>query len=70
MEDKIIAWIARDKDASLYIYIGEEPYKTACNWYVVCRDGVYIQELNSNSYPQVKWEDEEPTEVKLTIKIK
>jgi hypothetical protein len=70
MDEKIIAWIARDEDTSLYIYIGECPYKTDCDWDVVYRDGDYIQELNSNSYSQAKWEDKEPTEVELTIKIK
>lgn len=69
MEEKITAWIARNKDTSLYIYIGECPYKTDCDWDVVYRDGDYIQELNSNSYSQVKWEDEEPTKVELIIKI-
>ena len=69
MEETITAWIARDEDISLYIYIGECPYKTDCDWDVVYRDGVNIQELNSNSFPQVKWEDEEPTKVELTIKI-
>jgi len=69
MEDKITAWIARDEDNSLRIYIGECPYKTDCDWNVIYRDGVNIQELDSNSYPQVKWEDEEPTKVELTIKI-
>ena len=70
MEEKITAWIARDEYNSLYIYIGECPYKTDCDWEVIYRDGAYIQELDSNSFPQVKWEDEEPTEVELTIKIK
>lgn len=69
MEEKITAWVARNEDTSLYIYIGECPYKTDCDWDVIYRDGDYIQELNSNSYPQVKWDDEEPTKVELTIKI-
>lgn len=69
MEKKITAWVARNEDTSLYIYIGECPYKTDCDWDVIYRDGDYIQELNSNSYPQVKWDDEEPTKVELTIKI-
>ena len=70
MEETITAWIARDEDGGLHIYIGECPYKTDCEWNVIYRDLVYIQKLNNNSYPQVKWEDEEPTEVELTIKIK
>ena len=69
MEEKITAWVARDEDTSLYIYIGECPYKTDCDWDVIYRDGDYIQELNSNLYPQVKWEDKEPTKVEVTIKI-
>jgi hypothetical protein len=68
-KQKIIAWIARNEDTSLYIYIGECPYKTDCNWDVIYRDGVNIQELNSDLYPQVKWEDHEPTKVELTINI-
>ena len=69
MEEKIPAWIARNEDTSLYTHTGECPYKTDCDWDVIYRDGDYIQELNSNLYPQVKWEDKEPTKVEVTIKI-
>lgn len=69
MEPKITAWIARDKDGDLTLFAGDCPFKTDCDWTVINRDGTFIEELNKNSFPQVKWEDEEPTKVELTIKI-
>lgn len=70
MEEKITAWIARDEDGNLTLYAGRDcPFKTDCDWTVINRDGVFIEELNKNSFQQVKWEDVEPTKVELTIKI-
>lgn len=60
MEEKITAWIARDEGGSLCFY-SEMPRK---NEYYGYWDGKILV------FPQVKWEDKEPTEVELTIKIK
>ena len=72
MEDKITAWVARDENTSLYLFL-EKPkkYKTYKCW--DCENEVGLssnnKELNKNLFPQVKWEDVEPTKVELTIKI-
>ena len=70
MEEKITAWVARDKDGTLCFY-EQKPIKGENVWdYVdgglstVGRDEFLFE------FPNVKWEDEEPTEVELTIKIK
>ena len=69
MEQKITAWVARDKDGTLYFY-EQKPVKYENIWgYVdgglstVGRDEFLFK------FPQVKWEDKEPTKVELTIKI-
>lgn len=71
MEEKITAWIARDVDMRLYIFF-ERPkkYKRYKCWDLE-NDGMWgtNKELNKDSFPQVKWEDEEPTKVELTIKV-
>lgn len=72
MEEKITAWIARDGNMSLYIFFEKpkkfEKYKC---WDLENADGMWgtNKELNKDLFPQVKWEDDEPTKVELTIKI-
>ena len=61
MEEKIKAWVARDEDGEIYVYT-TEPWKLGGQW-VTNDNGV-----DKNKFPQVKWEDEEPTKVELTIK--
>jgi hypothetical protein len=54
--------------------MGVKPYK--CNIYgngywaipYKIEDG-YIEEIQNDNFPQVKWGDKEPTKVELTIKI-
>ena len=69
MEQKITAWVARDKDGTLCFY-EQKPIKGENIWnYVdgglstVGRDEFLFK------FSQVKWEDKEPTKVELTIKI-
>lgn len=67
MEEKIYAWVARDK-SGLLIVGTQKPIKDD-------KFGVWLgfaehMEINSQLFPQVKWENEEPAEVELTIKIK
>lgn len=71
MEEKIIAWIARDKCGNLFLSIGCKPhkYESSGAWIIEDVQNSYETQLESESYLQVKWEDEEPTEVELTIKI-
>jgi hypothetical protein len=67
MEKKITAWVAGDKSnkISLYLY---KPRRNSKGWWYLETDK--CKEIDNKLYPQVKWEDAEPTEVELTIKIK
>ena len=60
-------YVARDKNRDLYLY-SEKPIKN------IDEEGWYAQGgliyIESDEFPNVKWEDEEPTEVELTIKKK
>ena len=62
-------WLARDKDDSLFLYIGCIPIKN-------CLDNVWIAKelritdamlLDKDLFPEVQWSDDEPTKVKLVI---
>lgn len=64
MEKKITAWIARDEEDGLYIHT-LEPNKEKDFW-IGLGDNLVI---DRHLFPQVKWEDKEPTKVELTIKI-
>ena len=58
-------WIARDKDGVLNFF-KEKPNKERCRWYSDrIQPDMYSHRL---LFPEVKWEDEEPTEVELIIK--
>ena len=59
-------YIARDKDESLYLY-KYKPEKYNAVW-SDCLG--FMEKLDSNLFPEVKWEDKEPTEVELVIKKK
>lgn len=59
------AWIARDENGELWM-CEKKPHKVRNQW---CADG-YVLDIKADNFPQVKWEDEEPTEVKITIKKK
>ncbi len=75
MEEKIIAWIARNEDGTLNLFMGVTPYKRNIYgggyWTIPDNqiEDCYIEELQNDEFPQVKWEDKEPTKVELTIKI-
>jgi hypothetical protein len=70
----ITAFVARNEDGTLNLFMGVKPYK--CNIYgngywaipYKIEDG-YIEEIQNDNFPQVKWGDKEPTKVELTIKI-
>ena len=59
------AWVARDEDGMLYLYLAK-PRKNQSKWLPNIR--FEFIELSRESFPEVKWEDEEPTEVTFTIK--
>lgn len=56
-------WIARDKNNRLYLY-SREPLKDLDYWV-----GSVIIELSEYKFPNIKFEDESPTEVELKINI-
>lgn len=62
MEEKITAWVARDENGEIHVYT-TKPWKLDGQW-VTNDDGV-----DKNKFPNVKWKDDEPTEVELTIKV-
>ena len=66
-EDEVFIerWVARDKDGTLCLYIGEEPPKKEKSvWDAEYEDFI---ELDCSLFPEVQWSDEEPTKVKLVI---
>lgn len=58
------AWVARDYDGSLYMY-SVQPKKTSDFWHAA---GVGYMKLDDSLFSEVKWEDEEPKGIKLSIK--
>lgn len=63
-------WIARDKDGDLFLY-GDKPYKYHNGWRTdIDKKMFVITWIPPYMFPEVKWEDEEPTEVELIIKQK
>lgn len=68
MKEKTEAWVARDESGSLFIY-EEKPIKHEHSWKPSISFNDCYSLNNHFNLPQVKWEDEEPTKVELTIKI-
>ena len=58
-------WVARDSTDKLYFY-DKKPFKGGCEWLASAN---IIGRLDSNYFPQVVWEDNEPTPCEVTIKI-
>lgn len=61
----ISLWVARDKNGLLYLY-ENKPMKFSTTFDE--HNGFCVELLNSDLFPEVKWEDEEPTEIELVIK--
>lgn len=65
-------YLARDKNGSLFLYKGK-PIRNNCYWYI---DSIGVDSttdfinLDSDLFPNIKWEDKEPTKVELTINNK
>jgi len=59
-------WIARDEDGELYIYDKPEPFKEKINWYNESKSSeLYIF---NHKFQFIKWEDEEPYNIKELLK--
>ena len=71
MENKITAWIAKDKDEKLCVFL-DKPEKGQSSWFNrPYGEFATINEFYGDLFPfnKVQWEDKEPTKVELIIKI-
>ena len=71
MENKITAWMAKDKDEKLCVFL-DKPEKGQSSWFNrPYGEFATISEFYGDLFPfnKVQWEDKEPTKVELMIKI-
>lgn len=61
--NEIELWAARDMDGKLFLY-RDKPIKDKFVWY----SPGFSLVLASASFPEIKWSDDEPTKVSITIK--
>ena len=62
--NKVKVWIARDEDGSLYAY-SNPPYKFEEHWELGGFSSNLL--LDESRFPEVKWEDDKPTEAYITL---
>ena len=62
--EEIHAWVARDYDGSLNMY-SVKPKKLINFWHAA---GVGYVKLDDSLFPEVQWSDEEPKEIRLSIR--
>lgn len=60
-------YIARDEDGSLWLYDIKPKKEKDLGWWDISTRFI---ELDSNSYLEVKWTDEEATEVEIILNFK
>ena len=65
LQSALKAWVARDENGMLFLYLAP-PRKYQSKWRPNIRAD-YLG-INRELFPEVKWEDEEPTEISITIK--
>ena len=66
----IKAFLARDLDGSLCIYFNGKLCKHVDTWIIDIAESngrVNCAYLDKDLFPEVKWDDEEPTEVEIKI---
>ena len=64
---EIELWAARGEDGMLYLY-RDKPKKGDKQWYsnsLTCTGLIFLSDEMS---PEIKWSDDEPTKVSITIK--
>lgn len=64
MKKTIELYVARDEDGHLWGY-DQKPHKEGCSWYPRREGEDYL--LNINWFPEVKWTDEKPKKVTITL---
>lgn len=71
-EDTVIqGWVARDEDGTLTLFYGsDKPSKKDNDDYWSAVFGNTLEYLPQEMFPDVKWEDVEPTQIELIIKRK
>lgn len=63
----MIGYVFRNSDGSLYFTeYGNHAYKNIEKGRWVMGKGAHAMSINMGNFPEVKWEDEEPTKVELT----
>ena len=62
--NKVKVWIARDEDGSLYAY-SNPPAKFEEHWELGGFSSNLL--LDESRFPEVKWEDDKPTEAYITL---
>ena len=60
---EIESWAARDMDGKLFLY-RLKPLKDLTVWY----SPGFSLALGRTPFPEIKWSDDEPTKVSITIK--
>ena len=61
--NEIELWAARDKDGKIFLYLWK-PIKDKFVWY----SPVFSLALGRTPFPEIKWSDDEPTKVSITMK--
>lgn len=64
LQSALKAWVARDDDGSLYMY-PSKPRKRRDSWNAA---GDLFMKLDDSLFPEVQWSDEEPKEIRLSIR--
>ena len=60
------AFLARDSDGGLYLYYSNLPIKSEEIWVSLYTPRNTFK-IDNDLFPEVKWEDEEPTEINIEI---
>ena len=63
---EIEGWLARDEDGELYLY-RDKPLRGSEQWHENPVSITGLIELRRELFPEIKWSDDEPTKVKITI---
>ena len=59
-------FIARDSDGGLYLYYSNPPIKSEEIWVSLYTPRNTFK-IDNDLFPEVKWEDKEPTEINIEI---
>lgn len=60
------AFLARDLNGELFLYTPNPPIKFTKEWVSECKSDT-VSSIDQDLFPEVKWEDEWPTEINIEI---